>query len=693
MSARKELPLSLSVSTVSLALALAASGVTAAPAGDGGSVGSREPRGATSLASVLRTPTEPSLAHLPESDTLGTDSIADAIVASIDRAVRRRVREERVPGAAFVLVVDGRVVSARGYGVADLSTGRPVSATGTRFSFGSISKLVTAVAALQLRDRGRLALDAPVTRYLPAGLLEPDAADPITLHDLLTHTAGLEPRSAGVAARRPSELRGLENYLSAPGTIRRARPPGQFYLYSQQGYGLVGLAVARAAGRPFEEYVADEIFRPLGMRSASVRATALDGPRTVSGYRRDGKTFRRTPRAYLRIPPAGSLVATPREMGSLIAAVLGNGERDRDRLFSRHTPEELLARQWSPHPHPAVEGTSYGLFEYRACGLRGLSANGWVGGQSSYLHLLPGRKTGLLVAANASSLGGLEGEVRRILHHSLSPGRCRPEVAPDGAAPAPGLEGHYRSIGFASDGIERLARTFLANEIVVSLDRVGRSAAEIDLGETRVGAGRAGPGLLVAHWGEGEEELFAFPGGTSLAHPLMMWGSEPYGRVSVAGRRSTVRTLTGLAMVLFLSWLLLPARRFLRRRRDRRARVDSPAEGSDDRSGYDPPALLHGGATALSLLWILFAVGVAAHLGGDGRFLLAFGVPGTLKAVLWLPAAGLLLGSALVAAALREAPDETRRWPMVERLHWAAVVGVAWSAGLWFVTTVGPVPY
>lgn len=582
------------------------------------------------------------------------------LVSRLDSLVRARMDRGGIPGMALVVVQNGRTVAARGYGVADRSSGRPVSPDSTRFALGSMSKLVTAVAALQQRETGRLDLHAPAGRHLPAGLIPEGPGGPVTLHHLLTHTAGLESASVGLAARDTAQLVGLEEYLSARDFPRRVRPPGELYLYSQHGYGVAGLAVQRASGTPFARYAEERVFEPLGMDGASFRPRALTHPRTASGYLETGEGLRPVPPAFHQIPPAGALVATPREMASLMTALMRGGATEAGRILPADAAREMLRRQWSPHPHPAVEGAAYGLFGYRSCGLRAVTTRGWVGGHVSYLHLVPGEDLGMLVTANASTLGGLESTLRHALHAERAGRDCESGVTGKRGEVPDEVAGHYRSLRFASSGVESLGRAFLAGEVTVR--PTGDGSARVGLGGSRVEALPVARRVLAAEWGEGQEEIFAFLEGGTGAADYMMWGGAAYERVSLLGRRSTARALAGLAMAVFLSGLIVPAVQELRK-------------GAGDGSG------LRRAGAALSLLWLLFAAGLAYHLAGASRYQFAYGVPDGVLPFLWIPVPALALAAALAAGGAKLWKE--RRWPLWERLQWSCVAATGLVVGGW----------
>lgn len=185
---------------------------------------------------------------------------------TIDEAMR----DLHVPGVVVVVIHDGRIAWAKGYGVA--ADGRPVTAE-TLFQAGSVSKSVAAVAALQLAQSGKLTLDGNVDAQLTSWHLPATsftATHPVTLRGLLSHTAGVNvPWYGGYAAGEPvptlqQVLEGKPPANSPP--VKVVSVPGSVWIYSGGGYEIVQQLVADLTGAPFENWARDHLFAPAGMR-------------------------------------------------------------------------------------------------------------------------------------------------------------------------------------------------------------------------------------------------------------------------------------------------------------------------------------------------------------------------------------------------------------------------------------------
>lgn len=207
----------------------------------------------------------------------------------IDRFASRLMRRARIPGLSLGVAKDGRPVVARGYGYRDRERGLPAT-TATIYGIASMTKSFTALAILQLEESRRLKVTDPVTRHLPEFRTpSPRWTEKITLHHFLNHSSGLPPlpsiyyASARSLARDPPydprvarrvgidpahvPLDTYDQVMRFLGTepYRLLGPPGSFFSYSNEAFGLLGAVIERASGRSFESYIEEEILRPAGM--------------------------------------------------------------------------------------------------------------------------------------------------------------------------------------------------------------------------------------------------------------------------------------------------------------------------------------------------------------------------------------------------------------------------------------------
>lgn len=235
------------------------------------------------------------------------------VFAEIDAACAAFAEQERIPGLAAGIVQGGRLVHTTTIGLADREAGRRV-AVGTAFRIASMTKNMTALAILSLRDRGWLQLDAPLAHYVPQfATVKPATRDsaPVTVRHLLTHTAGFvtdDPWGDRVLGMTPAEL----DTVIATGHLF-ARPPGLAFEYSNLGYALLGRVLTNVSGEPYQAYMRRTFLEPLGMAHTTFDAPAAAAHGDYAfGYRLDGETWSRE-----RIEPDGEVGA----MGGLATTV------------------------------------------------------------------------------------------------------------------------------------------------------------------------------------------------------------------------------------------------------------------------------------------------------------------------------------------------------------------------------------
>jgi len=278
----------------------------------------------------------------------------EGALAEFAQQLARDVDTDRIGGISAGVVVGRDLVWAQGFGWADV--GRKIPAgVNTVYRVGSISKSFTAVALLQIRERGYLELDHPVGGVLPELAQLPDrpaGADPITFRHLASHTAGLirEPRLEG-AAEGPLEFWEDQILASIPTTSFYA-PPGQSYRYSNIGFGILGYSLSRVTGIPFMELVDASILRPLGMHSSGFVVTPAIHEQMATGYvrGRDGRIDAEFPyrelvgRGYK--VPNGGIFSTVGDLGRFVAGLTGAaavpmlGPEGRRLIRTSQTPED-----------------------------------------------------------------------------------------------------------------------------------------------------------------------------------------------------------------------------------------------------------------------------------------------------------------------------------------------------------------
>ena len=326
------------------------------------------------------------------------------VEAFLDGIVPQQLGKNDIAGATIAVVKDGKLLFAKGYGYADVQSKKPVSAQETLFRPGSISKLFTWTAIMQLFEQGKLDLDRDVNDYLDFKI--PDAfGKPITLKNIMTHTPGFEEQIKDLFDTGTSTPN-LGQYLKThiPGRIY---PPGTVPAYSNYATAVAGYIVERVSGRPFEQYVAENIMQPLKM-AHSTFAQPLPpqlAPLMSSGYRLGSDSA--GPFEVVNPYPAGSLSSTAADMANFMIAHLQNGQFGDVRILKPETARLMHSRLFALDD--AANAMCYGFYEESRNGQRIIGHGGDTVYFHSDLHLVLDQNVGFFVsynsAGNSSGLG------------------------------------------------------------------------------------------------------------------------------------------------------------------------------------------------------------------------------------------------------------------------------------------------
>jgi CubicO group peptidase (beta-lactamase class C family) len=328
--------------------------------------------------------------------------------AFIDKELGKEMEKRHIAGAAVSVVKDGKLFFAKGYGDADLKKGIPVDPEQTTFRIGSVTKLYTWTAVMQLAEQGKLDLNADVNTYLDFRV--PDTyPQPITLKDLMTHTAGFEDRYYEMLAKNPNDLMPPREWLVSH-MPARVRPPGEVAAYSNYGAALAGYIVARVSGEPYDQYVQEHILNPLGMAHTTAR---LPTPQDVRAHASEGYTYEDG--AFKAFPdysdmgqpamaPAGGMQSSATDMARFMIAQLRDGRPgDANAAEQSILNESTLRRMHSTlyTPDPRLLGTAHGFFDFTDNGQRTIGHSGGSDPIYSLLLLLPDQNLGVFVVYNS----------------------------------------------------------------------------------------------------------------------------------------------------------------------------------------------------------------------------------------------------------------------------------------------------
>jgi CubicO group peptidase (beta-lactamase class C family) len=319
---------------------------------------------------------------------------ADNIAGLLNPLMGEWTGKHRGPGAVVIVVTRDKQIFADGYGMADYAAKRPFTADATLVRPGSISKLFTAIAVMQLVDAGKLDLDRDVSGYIDFTIPLPDGGVPVTLRRLLSHRAGFEMHMKGLfsRAREPEPL----GQWVKKGLPHRIFPNGDVEAYSNYGFALAGYIVERVSGEPFERYVQAHILDPLGMKHSTFRQPLPEdlAPLMAKSYRFGSD---QPPISFETITaPAGALAATGEDIGRFMRALLNGGELDGVRILPKARLDEMMAEA---NPTPAGY-IGLAFFGGKLLGHSKIGHEGITMAFHSHLELFPEHGIGIFVSSD-----------------------------------------------------------------------------------------------------------------------------------------------------------------------------------------------------------------------------------------------------------------------------------------------------
>ena len=594
---------------------------------------------------------------------------AAELEAFLDDLFAKDMEENHIAGAAVAVVKDGQLFFAKGYGYADVENKIPVDAEMTMFKIGSLTKLFTWTAVMQLVEQGKLDLDVDINTYLDFSI--PDSyPQPITLAHLMAHTSGFEDIHADLVAWDDANLAPRREWLASH-IPARVRPPGDVAAYSNYNAALAGYIVARVSGQSYSEYVQEHILTPLGMNSTTaqyptppeLRAQESTGYVYEDGYQIVPQLL--TPGD---VYPAGVMRASTTDMARFMIMHLQDGFYG-DAATEIRILEEATARQMHGTlfaPHPNILGNAYGFFEFSDNGQRVIGHSGSGEPMESMLLLLPDQNIGVFVAYNSLGAGELNrqhwGFQRAFFDHYYPAPAVEPIQPPaDFAAQADRFTGAYKWTMSSYTTLEKYF-ALMGPTIYVTNPGDGTLVLESPYGEWRIV----------------EEEPLYFRQVDGLFH--MAFREDDQGRIAYLFTDFTPMMsfervqwfetlgfnmpLLMISLLLFLSMLIVTFISFLLRRRLVADQPPSPRRAS---------RLL----VWISVLNLLFIVGNV--MWGEQ---IVFGVPFAYKVTLGLGVlSALLTVAALVYAALAW---KDRYWGVAFRIFYTLVT-VAAVAFVWFL--------
>jgi CubicO group peptidase (beta-lactamase class C family) len=408
----------------------------------------------TSLAPPAPTPAaEAAVAQTP--DTSAAPLTRADVEAWLDGFLPYALRTADIAGAVVVVVKDGDVLLQKGYGYSDVAAKKPVDPELTLFRPGSVSKLFTWTAVMQLVEQGKLDLDADVNTYLDFEIPARDG-QPVTLRNILTHTPGFEEQIKGLMFADTAKIEPLDQSLKR-WVPTRVFAPGTTPAYSNYATALAGYIVARTSGQSFDDYIDQRILAPLGMKQASFRQPLPEHlvEHMSKGYPRASETDK--PFEIVGPAPAGSLSASGAAMARFMIAHLQKGAYGDARILGEATAEQMHSTPLTLLPR--VQRMLLGFYEQNYNGRRIIGHGGDTQWFHSNLHLFIDDGVGLYVSMNSAGKDGASGDIRNALFEQFAD-RYMPGPTLDGKVEPQTAAEHARMISGVYDISRRMDSSF-----------------------------------------------------------------------------------------------------------------------------------------------------------------------------------------------------------------------------------------
>jgi CubicO group peptidase (beta-lactamase class C family) len=598
----------------------------------------------------------------------------DELEAFMDEFVQGQMDEHHIPGATVAVVKDGVSILVKGYGYSNVEKQTPVSADETFFRVGSVSKLFTWTAVMQLVEKGQLDLNTDINMYLADFRIPDTFTEPITLSHLLTHTPGLASRFLGTEANSAEDLLPLGEFL-ATNMPDRVRPPGELTAYSNHGAALAGYIVEQVSGVPFYQYIEEKILKPLDMSNSTFQqplpsSLASNG---APGYLSTNDTTRAGQFQYFQLAPAGGMSTTAGDMARFMIAHLQGGFYNGNRILQERTARDMQQQHFI-HDY-RLSGIGYGFIERNLNTQRLIMHTGGTRYFSTLVVLLPEHGAGLFISYNCGSRGAALEELLQTFLDRYYPIPDSPTLEPpaDFQKRAGKYVGTYRPTNRRYTTIERVGELFNLVTVTASRDDVlllrqggygPRRRIEVEplvfsnVYDWKVLIFREDNRGRITHMFDGDAPQIAFV--------KLSWHETPTFHC----------ILLGMCTLAFLSVLRHPTRVFRARRRDN---VNAPRPLL--------PRLAHWMAVGISALNSALVIILFIQLGRSAE--IVYGVPGLTYAGLTAALASPVLMIGVVTLSLQS--WRKRYWRLTTRLHYTlvALAGSAFVWQLWYFNLLG----
>jgi CubicO group peptidase (beta-lactamase class C family) len=597
---------------------------------------------------------------------------ADQMSAFFDDLIPRQLAERHIPGAVVVVVQDGEILFEQGYGYANLEKQIKVDPETSLFRIASVTKLFTWTAVMQMVEQGKLDLDADVNKYLDFQI--PNTfPQPITMKDLLTHTAGFEDHGYATYVAQPAAMEPLGQWLAAH-IPARVFPPGQVPAYSNYGTNLAGYIVERISGVAWDTYVEQNILKPLGMARATAHQPLPEALQSdmATGYLYAGGKFIPQDFELMALRAAGAMSAAGNDMARFMIAHLQNGQYGEARILQEQTARLMHSALYKPDPR--LNGIFYGFWEMSQNGVPIYGHTGDLTTFRSLLALFPDQNMGVFVSYNADAeLLPLQEETLASFVDAFFPASNAPVAKPTSALnDAQRVAGTYQRTRASFSKMEKVLNlirywqfTALPDGTLTLQDPSGqkRYVEVAPLLFQQIGGDDV---LLFRENSQGQVDIAFSSEYPTFAFQRFPWYETP----------TLHKAVLGAGVLLLISALLASIGRVLRRRK---TPTEAFASRASSRWSRLATSSLVAGVVFVLLFIVFFAAGFANpnayNLGNATMFVLAL-----LCSTLFAITTAVIAISAILLW-------RAKMWSLAARIHYTLVaigaVALVWVLATW----------
>jgi CubicO group peptidase (beta-lactamase class C family) len=337
-----------------------------------------------------------SLLTAPSAITVSAQS-ATRDLSALESTITEELKETNTPGATISIVLGDEVIFAKGFGIANIETGAPIT-TDMLLRLGSTTKMFTAAALVTLSAQGKLKVDEPIGKSVSG--LTPSIAR-LTVHQLLSNTAGFADFQAPFISQDDEALARMVRAWKDDALFAE---PGQVYSYSSPGFWLAGYVIEEVHKKSYADSMSELVFTPLGMTRTTLRPLAAMTYPMAMGHSVSGKekpVIIRPAFNNVAMWPAGSIYSNVNDLSRFVIALLNNGKVEGRQVLAPEVPAKLFVRH-TPMPGDPDVFYGYGLLNFEERGVRVIAHGGFSRGYGSMIQMVPSHRFAVIIQTNKS---------------------------------------------------------------------------------------------------------------------------------------------------------------------------------------------------------------------------------------------------------------------------------------------------